>query len=99
MDENYAYVGEDPIDKQSKKAFVFDIDNELPPICPKDYFITTGEAIEKFDYMVKQIKNTLDKCEEIRKKLVKTKGESNWLETCWENNNLLVKKKESRSKK
>lgn len=99
MDEDYAHVGEEPQEGQSKKTFVLDL-SDLQDIVPENYFVTTGEAIVKLDHMVSEIKELLRKTRSLRKKLVKTKGDSNWLETHWEGaGKLLVKKKDSRSKR
>ena len=55
MHSKYAQIGEAPQNKQSKKAFIFDL-SRLTPIIPPEYFITTGEALDKRDYIVGQIK-------------------------------------------
>lgn len=98
MDNEYAYVGEDPEEGQSKKTFILDI-SHLQEIIPENYFVTTGEAIAKLEYMMEQIKGLSKECKKLKKKLEKTKGDSQWLETHWEGSGvLLVKKKDSRSK-
>ena len=95
---DYALVGEDPADGQPKKAFLLDL-SDLKSIIPKDYFVTTGEAIVKLDYMINDIQTLLKESRKLKKKLERSKGDSKWLETTWEDNQLIVKKKDARIKK
>lgn len=93
---NCAVVGETPTEDQDKKTFLFPVD-DIRTIVPKDYFITTGEAIIKLDVLIGDLQETLKKAKSFKKKLIKTKGSSKWLETGWDGSgNLLVRKKEAR---
>jgi len=95
VEERFATIGETPGSHQSKKTFIFPVD-KLPSIIPKEYYITTGEAIVKMDYLIKQTEKLLNELYNVREKLNKTKGKAKWLETCWEGGVLLVKKKDAR---
>ena len=93
----YAMVGKSPEHGQSKKAWIVPID-EYKKMDPKYYFITTGEAIVKINVLLKDLKESMKQMQNLKKIFVKTKGDSDYLETCWEDGNLLVKKKDKRSK-
>lgn len=95
--EKYAILGEDPAKGQSKKAWIVEIDS-YNKIDPKEYFITTGEATVKIDVLINDLENLTKEAKKLKKQLIKTKGESDYLETCWESSNLIVKKKEKRSR-
>jgi hypothetical protein len=94
----YATLGEEPVVGQSKKAWVLPID-EYEIVDPKYYFITTGEATIKINILINALSTGLKQARKLKKLLEKTKGESDYLETCWEDGKLLVKKKEARKKK
>jgi hypothetical protein len=96
-EEKYALIGNEPQPGQPKKTWRVPID-ELPVVDPKSFFITTGEAVVKTDYMIEQIQNLLKEVRALRKKLLKSKEESKYLETCWENGVLIVKRKDPRKK-
>jgi len=95
--EKYAILGEDPEKGQSKKAWILDIDS-YQKIDPQKYFVTTGEATVKIEVLVKDLENLTKNIKKLKKQLIKTKDESDYLETCWEGGNLIVKKKEKRSR-
>lgn len=93
----YAIIGTEPKYGQSKKAWVVLID-EYKKIDPKQYFITTGEGTVKVKVLIDDIKVLLKEAQKLQKQLIKTKGESDYLETCWEDGKLIMKKKERRIK-
>jgi len=95
--KKYAILGNVPEQGQSKKAFILEIDN-YEAIDPKEFFITTGEATVKIDVLLKRLEKLTKDVRKLKKKLIDTKGESDYLETCWEDRDLIVKKKEKRSR-
>lgn len=97
MDKQYATVGETPLDGQSKKIWQMSFD-DYKVIDPKSYFVTTGEATVKIDVLIEDIQDLLKNVRSLKKKFAKIKDESDYLETSWENNTLLIKKKEKRSR-
>lgn len=93
----YAKIGEEPQKGQSKKIWTVPID-EYRKIDPKEYFVTTGEATVKIDILLEDIKELSNELRKLKRQLIKTKGDSDYLETCWESSELLIKKKEKRGK-
>jgi hypothetical protein len=93
----YAKIGESPAEHQPKKTWYATID-DLKTICPRDYFVTTGEAIVKIDYMIGQVKKLLVDAKKLRKNMVKSKSTSKYLETSWEDGILILRRKDSRPK-
>ena len=91
----YPIIGCVPSNNQSKKVWVVPID-KYKKVDPRDYFITTGEAIVKIDVLLKDLKELTKNICKLKKSLIDAKGDSDYLETCWENNKLLVKKKDKR---
>ena len=98
MQTKYAILGEEPKTGQSKKAWIIPIDEYLA-VDPKYYFITTGEATLKIDVLIDDLHTALKQAKKLKKVLINTKGESDYLETCWEDGKLIVKKKVARKKK
>jgi hypothetical protein len=95
--EKYAVLGNEPIPGQPKKVFLVPIE-DYSSIDPKAYFVTTGEATVKIDVLIEDLQNMVRHAKNLKKELIKTKGESDYLETCWEDGDLLVKKKEKRTR-
>lgn len=93
----YAVLGNHPEHGQSKKAWVLKID-EFKKIDPKDYFITTGEALVKTEVLLNDLRDLTKDIKKLQREMVKTKADSDYLETCWEDGKLLLKKKEKRSR-
>lgn len=97
-EKRYATIGETPKKGQPKKAWVIPID-EYAQIDPKKYFITTGEAIVKINVLLDDLRQLSKDINKLKKLLVKTKDESDYLETCWCGGKLLVKKKDKRNRR
>ncbi|MHA1372227.1 MAG: hypothetical protein ACTSRA_21210 [Promethearchaeota archaeon] len=93
----YAILGNTPEQGQSKKAWILEIE-KLQKIDPKYFFITTGEATIKIQVLIDVIKDLLKDVKKLQKVFIATKDESDYLETCWEDGNLILKKKEKRSR-
>lgn len=93
----YAILGNKPKQGQSKKAWIIEID-KYKKIDPREYFVTTGEATVKIEVLLDDLKDLTKEMKNLQKELTKTKDESDYLETCWEDGNLIVKKKEKRSR-
>ena len=94
---DYAIVGEEPTDDQPKKCWKVLID-EYKGVNPRDFFITTGEAIVKLDHTIKCTRNLLESLKKLRAKMIKSKSTSKYLETSWDDGILVVKRKDVRSK-
>lgn len=95
--ESYPMLGDKPVGSQNKKAWIVPIDN-FKPIIPRDYFVTTGEAIVKVDMLIEHTQALLHNLNAFRKSLVSTKNDAKYLETCWEDGKLLVKQKNAKKK-
>lgn len=91
----YATLGNEPKTGQPKKVFLVPI-KDYSSIDPKSYFVTTGEATVKIDVLIEDLQNMVKHAKNLKKIFVKTKGESDYLETRWEDGDLLVMKKEKR---
>lgn len=96
--EKYARIGEKQEQGQCKKTFVVPIE-EYKTIDPKYYFVTTGEATTKVKVLLNDINELAREVRKLQRQLEKTKGDSDYLETAWEDGKLLIKKKVARSKK
>jgi hypothetical protein len=95
--KKYAQLGESPQEGQSKKSWIVPID-EYHEIVFRSYFITTGEATTKIDVLIEDLNEALKEAKKLKKELIKTKGECDYLETCWEDGDLIVKQKIKRGK-
>jgi len=93
----FAMLGDDPRDGQPKKVWEVPID-ELKAIDPKQYFVTTGEAIAKTEQLIADIKQLLIDTKRFMSKFKKVKDDSKYLETAWESRRLVVKRKDPRRK-
>lgn len=96
--EKYARIGEKPEQGQCKKTFKIPIE-DYRTIDPKKYFVTTGEATTKIKVLLNDINELAREARKLQRLLEKTKDESDYLETAWEDGSLLVKKKVARSRK
>jgi hypothetical protein len=64
-----------------RQIFIFpDIEKSFPTICPKNYYVTSGEAIQKTDRLLSDVQKLLKNLTEFRKSLLKTKGDNAYLE-------------------
>jgi hypothetical protein len=68
----------------------------LKAIDPKQYFITSGEAVKKTEQLCKDYKAGLQAATRLLTILTAHKGDAKYLETQWEGNKLLIKKKNPR---
>ena len=71
---------------------------KLKKIDPKYFFITTGEATVKIQVLLDELKDLTKDVKKLQKLFITTKDESDYLETCWEDGDLILKKKEKRSR-
>lgn len=96
----YAKLGEEPLPGQPKDTWDITDDLEkLTAVNPKDYYITSGEALRKADKLVKDVYSLAVKVRSFRDKLKKAKGSKKYLETAREGNSrLLVKTKMPRKR-
>lgn len=112
MSSNYFVLGE-PYDKAAKnRVFILDIYKhvdflkaadyeEVDELDPKQYFITSGDAVQKSLYMLRQfeilaakklnkkyktaLKNNIKKIIKLIELLIEARGNDCFLETEWEN--------------
>ncbi|MBD3407280.1 MAG: hypothetical protein GF411_14275 [Candidatus Lokiarchaeota archaeon] len=96
-DAPFAMLGDEPVGGQPKKVWEVPID-QYKAIDPRQYFVTTGEAIIKIDQLIGDLKNLQSNIKKLRTRLLKAKSESKYLETAWEQNKLIVKRKDPRRK-
>lgn len=69
-------------------------------IDPKNYFVTSGEAVQKAKKLEEDIWLLAGKARKLRNLLEKARGSSTYLETEWtDGGRLLLKKKDPRNKK
>ena len=69
-------------------------------INPRDYFVTSGEAVQKAKKLEEDIWLLAGKARKLRNLLEKARGSSTYLETEWtDGGRLLLKKKDPRNKK
>lgn len=93
----FAMVGSEAIGGQPSKVWQFpNLDETIPPIQASRYFITTGEAIQKMDKLIEDIRERLKAAHKFRKQLSVNKGASKYLETTREGSTLLCKQKDPR---
>ena len=90
-------LGEEQVLDQPQKTWQVPID-DLDGINPKDYFITTGEAVTKTDQLINDLSELLKNVRKLKKNLLKSRAESKYLETSWVNGRLIVKRKDPRRK-
>ncbi len=101
MAENsHAFIGTERQDGQPKNQWEVSLDVDektgIDPrlgVVPRDFFITTGEATVKTDFMIKAAQDLLKYARNLQKKFKKSKGESVYLETEWREGKLIVKNK------
>ena len=94
----YPLLGEERQDGQSKKVWVVPIDQYVC-IDPKQYFITTGEATVKIDVVINDVSELLKSLKKLKKQLEKVKDDADYLETAWDNGDLVVKQKYKRTRR
>jgi len=87
----------EPLLRQPKDIWdATDFLNKLPSINPRDYFVTSGEAIQKAIKLHGDAKNLVNKAKSFLNELNRAKGKKKYLESSWEDNKLLVKAKNPR---
>ena len=96
----YAKLGETPEPPQPTGVWdITEILASLTAIDPQSYYITSGEGVRKADKLVKDLYSIAVKARAFKRKLERAKGKAKFLETCRENNRILVKQKYQRIKK
>jgi len=95
--EPFAMLGDDPVLDQPHKTWQIPID-DFVGVNPKDYFVTTGEAVTKTDQLLKDLAALQKDVRRFKQKLLKARAESKYLETCWVNGRLIIKRKDPRRK-
>lgn len=80
-------------------AFSINIEDLLKPVNPSEYFITSGEAVEKSKRLDKDIWKLAGDCRKFLNFMKKVKGKAEYLEIGWEGGVLIMRRKDSRRKK
>lgn len=98
--EPYAVLGEKPADHQPDGVFdITEALNNLPAIDPKQYFITSGEAVRKADKLVSDFYSAAVRAKVFRTKLEEARASAKHLETQHDDGRLLAKRKSPRRRK
>lgn len=96
----FAKLGKDPVPNQPKGIWdATEALKELTPIDPSAYYITSGEGVRKADKLVRDLYSLAVRATSFKKKLEKARGSAKFLETCREDNRLLVKQKNQKERK
>ena len=89
----YTKLGQPAAPSQPDGVFdIMDSLAELPAIDPKNYFITSGEAVKKAAKLASDLYSAAAKASSFKTRLEKSRAEAVYLETHWENGRLLVKR-------
>jgi len=95
--EPYCVLGYESMLKQPKDVWdATESLRQLCPINPRDYYTTSGEAIQKTQKLIDDTKKLLLETKSFLNKLIKSKGQKKYLESSWDDNKLLVKAKNPR---
>lgn len=90
---------QDRMPHQPKDVWQLDLDNfhdDLKSIDPKAYFITSGEAVIKTEKLYEDLERAFHAAKELHHILKTLRGGAKYLETQWDMNRLLLKKKNPR---
>lgn len=108
MENRPAYREQDPFcrlgnereDHQPEGVWELILSDFLSGVNPKDYFITSGEAVQKIKKLEEDAWALAGKVRKLRKILEKARGPATYLETEWvDGGRLLLKRKDPRNKK
>lgn len=96
----YAIIGDKAVGGQPPKTWeIPNLHDEFPPIRSlADYFITTGEATVKIAKYIEHLHDRLKKAQMLKRRMLKSKGASKYLETTWDENKLICKQKDPRKR-
>jgi len=101
----YARVSTDPnrkeirYDNHKKKVWHLEISDFLKAVDPHRYFVTTGEAVRKARQLEQDLLEAYQKAKLMADILEAVRAPNVYLETRWENGNLLLIAKNPRSRK
>jgi len=98
-EQPYARLGEEPLPGQPKDVWsITEALKELKAVDPAQYYVTSGEAIKKAEKLVKDAYSLAVRSKSFRDRLISARGSKKYLETSREDNHLLVKSKDPRSR-
>ena len=92
-------LGSERQQHQPRNVFEVVLDEWIKGIDPRDYFITTGEAVQKAEVMEKELWKAAGNARRLVKALKLARAENKYLETEWREGRLLLKIKNPRKKK
>jgi len=100
-DTPFTQLGEERESHQPRNTYEVDLDKWLGKLIdPKQYFVTTGEAIRKAEVLEKDLWAMAGRARKFVQALKKCRGENTYLETRWEGEGVLtVRCKNPRNKK
>jgi hypothetical protein len=99
-DKTYCRLGLEKQDHHPDDVWELVVSDFVQAIDPKQYFITSGDAVQKSKRLVEDFKTMTDAAIKFNKLLMKAKGPATYLETEWTAvHGLLIKRKDPRSKK
>jgi len=74
------------------------VDDLIGTLDPNDYFITSGETLQKIKQLEKDAWRVAGEARKLVKLLTQAKGDAKYLEVTWENGILTLKRKNPRKK-
>jgi len=75
------------------------VEKYLKKIDPKDYYQTSGEAVEKMESLIRDLQEQLVSAKQLHNQLIKIRGRNKYLETEADKNGTILKIKNPRSAK
>lgn len=96
----FCKLGNEPEPHQPDGVWELNLASFVTGVNPKDYFITSGEALKKAQRLEEDCWALAGKVRKLRKLLEKARGPATYLETEWvDGGRLLLKRKDPRNKK
>lgn len=95
----YTKLGEEKEPHHPKNVYLLILDEWLKTIDPKDYYLTSGEAIRKMEALIADMQDQLKSAKELYQLLVDTRGRDKFLETEADKMGVIIKIKNPRSAK
>lgn len=96
--EQFCKLGKNRKEHQPDGIYHLVLSEFISAIDPHTYFITSGEAIAKATQLEKDIWLMAGKARQLKNMLKKARGPAVYLETEWNDNRLLLKRKNPRNK-
>ncbi|MEM3097480.1 MAG: hypothetical protein QXU32_02005 [Nitrososphaerales archaeon] len=97
--EPYCKIGHKPQPHQPDDIYELVLSEFVSAIDPKNYFVTSGEAIQKAKKLEQDLWHMAGEARKLRRLLEKARGSAVYLETEWQDGHLILRRKNPRSKK